>query len=104
MSVCEYHDVPRSLCSTERTRQCETEQDDFWLCGSPIHGPDNEKQAKEFRRRVMSSESLSEMSVGNEPKADERLNEAKMDERINTLRETVLQLLQEVESLTVAAP
>jgi DNA-binding NtrC family response regulator len=52
----------------------------------------------------MSSESLSEMSVGNEPKADERLNEANMDERINTLRETVLQLLQEVESLTVAAP
>ena len=27
-----------------------------------------------------------------------------MDDRINTLRETVLQLLQEVESLTIAVP
>jgi DNA-binding NtrC family response regulator len=52
----------------------------------------------------MSGQSLSEMSVSQEQKPDERLTEANMDERINTLRETVLQLLQEVESLTVAAP
>ena len=52
----------------------------------------------------MNGQSLSEMSVGQELKPDERLTEANMDERINTLRETVLQLLQEVESLTIAAP
>jgi len=52
----------------------------------------------------MNGQSLSEMSVGQELKPDERLTEANMDDRINTLRETVLQLLQEVESLTIAAP
>jgi len=50
------------------------------------------------------SESLSEMQVSQEQKADEGLSQGNMDDRINTLRETVLQLLQEVESLTVAAP
>jgi len=52
----------------------------------------------------MSSQSLSEIAMGQEQNTDERLSEVNMDERINTLRETVLQLLQEVESLTVAAP
>jgi DNA-binding NtrC family response regulator len=52
----------------------------------------------------MSSESLSEIAVSQEQGTDERLSEHSMDDRINTLRETVLQLLQEVESLTVAAP
>ena len=52
----------------------------------------------------MSSESLSEIAVSQELGTDERLSEHSMDDRINTLRETVLQLLQEVESLTVAAP
>jgi DNA-binding NtrC family response regulator len=52
----------------------------------------------------MNGQSLSEMSAGQELKPDERLTEANMDDRINTLRETVLQLLQEVESLTIAAP
>lgn len=52
----------------------------------------------------MNGQLLSEMSVGQELKPDERLTEANMDERINTLRETVLLLLQEVESLTIAAP
>jgi DNA-binding NtrC family response regulator len=50
------------------------------------------------------SESLSDMQVSQEQKADEGLSQGNMDDRINTLRETVLQLLQEVESLTVAAP
>jgi DNA-binding NtrC family response regulator len=52
----------------------------------------------------MSSESLSEIAVSQEQGTDERLSEHSMDDRINILRETVLQLLQEVESLTVAAP
>ena len=52
----------------------------------------------------MSSESLSEMAVSPEQESDEGLSQHSMDERINTLRETVLQLLQEVESLTIAAP
>jgi DNA-binding NtrC family response regulator len=52
----------------------------------------------------MNGQLLSEMSVGQELKPDERLTEANMDDRINTLRETVLQLLQEVESLTIAVP
>ena len=52
----------------------------------------------------MNGQSLSEMSVGQELKPDERLTEANMDDKINTFRETVLQLLQEVESLTIAAP
>ena len=52
----------------------------------------------------MSSQSLSEVASSQEQKSDEGLSELKMDDRINTLRETVLQLLQEVESLTVAAP
>jgi DNA-binding NtrC family response regulator len=52
----------------------------------------------------MTSETLSEIAVSQEQGADERLSEDSLDQKINTLRETVLQLLQEVESLTVAAP
>ena len=37
----------------------------------------------------MNGQLLSEMSVGQELKPDERLTEANMDDRINTLRETV---------------
>ena len=53
---------------------------------------------------VMSSQMLSELVTSEEQGTDERLNEKNMDDRISTLRQTVLQLLQEVESLTVAAP
>jgi len=52
----------------------------------------------------MSSESLTEKVAGQDEQTDQRLSETNMDEKINTLRETVLQLLQEVESLTIAAP
>lgn len=47
---------------------------------------------------------LSELVSSQEQGTDQRLDETKMDDRISTLRQTVLQLLQEVESLTVAAP
>jgi DNA-binding NtrC family response regulator len=53
---------------------------------------------------VMSSEMLSERMTSQEQTNDQGLDEKHMDDRINTLRQTVLQLLQEVESLTVAAP
>ena len=52
----------------------------------------------------MSSQALSEVAMAQEQVANERLNQNNMDDKINTLRETVLQLLQEVESLTIAAP
>ena len=52
----------------------------------------------------MSSQMLSELVTSEEQGTDEQLNEKNMDDRISTLRQTVLQLLQEVESLTVAAP
>lgn len=52
----------------------------------------------------MSSQILSETGLSQEQTNDERLNESNMDDRINLLRETVLQLLQEVESLTIVAP
>jgi DNA-binding NtrC family response regulator len=52
----------------------------------------------------MSGQSLSEIAVSQEQNTDERPSENSMDDKINTLRETVLQLLQEVESLTMAAP
>src|SRR6476660_10325976 len=52
----------------------------------------------------MSSQALSEIAASQEQVTSEGLSEANMDDRINTLRETVLQLLQEVESLTIAAP
>ena len=50
----------------------------------------------------MSNES--EVIVSQVQETDNQLNDTNMDNRINTLRETVLQLLREVESLTVAAP
>ena len=53
---------------------------------------------------VMSSHMLSELVTSQEQGTDQRLDDKKMDDRISTLRQTVLQLLQEVESLTVAAP
>jgi DNA-binding NtrC family response regulator len=53
---------------------------------------------------VMDSQMLSELVSSQEQGTDERLNDKNMDDRISTLRQTVLQLLQEVESLTVAAP
>jgi len=52
----------------------------------------------------MSSQALAEVAMAQEQVANERLGENNMDDKINTLRETVLQLLQEVESLTIAAP
>ena len=52
----------------------------------------------------MSSQTLSELVTSQEQGTDQRLDDKKMDDRISTLRQTVLQLLQEVESLTVAAP
>ena len=52
----------------------------------------------------MSSETLSDISASLEQGTVQQLNENNMDDKINTLRETVLQLLQEVESLTIAAP
>jgi DNA-binding NtrC family response regulator len=55
---------------------------------------------------VMSSEMLSELAMSQEQEqgTDQGLNDKNVDDRISTLRQTVLQLLQEVESLTVAAP
>ena len=52
----------------------------------------------------MSNQALTEVAMAQEPVANERLSQNNMDDKINTLRETVLQLLQEVESLTIAAP
>ena len=52
----------------------------------------------------MSSQALSEIAASQEQIASEGLSESNMDDKINILRETVLQLLQEVESLTIAAP
>jgi DNA-binding NtrC family response regulator len=53
---------------------------------------------------VVMNQMLSELVTSQEQGTDQRLDETKMDDRISTLRQTVLQLLQEVESLTVAAP
>jgi DNA-binding NtrC family response regulator len=52
----------------------------------------------------MSSEALTEVAVAQEEVANEGPGENSMDDKINVLRETVLQLLQEVESLTIATP
>jgi DNA-binding NtrC family response regulator len=52
----------------------------------------------------MSSQVTSEVAMAQEPVANERLSQNSMDDKITVLRETVLQLLQEVESLTIAAP
>src|SRR6185295_1995607 len=52
----------------------------------------------------MSSQALSEVAMAQEQGANEQLSQNNMDDKINVLRETVLQLLQEVESLTIAAP
>lgn len=73
------------------------------LIGSPDHGPAICRK-RSYPEVVMSSQMLSELVTSQEQGTDERLNEKNMDDRISTLRQTVLQLLQEVESLTVAAP
>jgi DNA-binding NtrC family response regulator len=52
----------------------------------------------------MSSQMLSEMTTTHEQLADKPLNVGNVDDRLNILRETVLQLLQEVESLTMNVP
>jgi DNA-binding NtrC family response regulator len=52
----------------------------------------------------MSGQTLSEFEVSQEQGTDERLSKNNMDDRINTLRQTVIQLLQEVESLTMSVP
>ena len=52
----------------------------------------------------MSSQALSEVAMAQEQVANDRPGDNSMDDKINILRETVLQLLQEVESLTIAAP
>jgi len=43
-------------------------------------------------------------SNNNTPQVEERPVEASVDARLNTLRETVLQLLDEVESLAISRP
>jgi DNA-binding NtrC family response regulator len=52
----------------------------------------------------MSSQTISGMPVEHEPATDNGASEVRLDDKINSLRETVLQLLQEVESLTIAVP
>ena len=53
----------------------------------------------------MSSQMLSDTATSQEQATDQQqLNVTNVDDRINTLRETVLQLLQEVESLTISVP
>lgn len=52
----------------------------------------------------MSSQMISGSSMDEAPMYDEALNEASMDYRLNSLRETVLQLLGEVESLSISVP
>jgi DNA-binding NtrC family response regulator len=52
----------------------------------------------------MSSQAIAEVAQAQEQVANERLSQNTMDDKISVLRETVLQLLQEVESLTIAAP
>src|SRR5258705_5255510 len=52
----------------------------------------------------MSSQMTSGSSMDEAPMYDEALNEASMDSRLNSLRETVLQLLGEVESLSISVP
>ncbi len=52
----------------------------------------------------MSSQMISGSSMDEAPMYDEALNEASMDNRLNSLRETVLQLLGEVESLSISVP
>ena len=52
----------------------------------------------------MSSQMISGSLMDKAPMHDEALNEASMDYRLNSLRETVLQLLGEVESLSISVP
>jgi len=52
----------------------------------------------------MSGQTLSEFEVSQEQGTDERLSKNNMDDRINTLRQTVIKLLEEVESLTMSVP
>ena len=51
----------------------------------------------------MTSESILGLEV-NKPEIPETPNDASVDVRLNTLRETVLQLLEEVESLAISKP
>ena len=52
----------------------------------------------------MSSQVPSEIAASQEQIASEPLSENNMDDKIHILRDTVLLLLQEVESLTIAPP
>ena len=52
----------------------------------------------------MDSQMPSEVSMNREGIAPEPLSSTDVDQKINTLRETVLQLLQEVESFTNCVP
>ncbi len=52
----------------------------------------------------MSSESILGLELNEVHSSDQGLNELSVDSRLNTLRETVLQLLDEVESLAISAP
>jgi transcriptional regulator with PAS, ATPase and Fis domain len=52
----------------------------------------------------MISQIMSGSSMDKAPMPDEALNQASMDYRLNSLRETVLQLLGEVESLSISVP
>jgi DNA-binding NtrC family response regulator len=52
----------------------------------------------------MSSEVFSDMLIQNQAPENATLKPSDVDQKINTLRDTVLQLLQEVESLTMTVP
>ena len=52
----------------------------------------------------MSSESLLELESNSPEAAEQAPSDKSVDVRLNTLRETVLQLLDEVESLAISRP
>ena len=52
----------------------------------------------------MSSESILGLEQNNTESPEQTSGESNVDARLNTLRETVLQLLEEVESLAISRP
>ena len=52
----------------------------------------------------MSSESILGLETNNAEGPEQTSSESNVDARLNTLRETVLQLLEEVESLAISRP
>src|SRR6185369_11445215 len=55
-------------------------------------------------RRVMTSESILGLETNRPEIAETTSSKTSVDARLNTLRETVLQLLEEVESLAISKP